>query len=186
MLFKQAPFMGRNELPIYLNQLGLTGTGAEIGVHRGDYAKILLEKWEGKMLLCVDHWKANYDPDDPASQGDRVKDKNRAWTRVKAFPDRWKILDKSSEEASKEVPDNSLDFVYIDACHQYAAVEADLYLWWSKVKYGGLLCGHDIVGEWDRTVQPAVKYFAEWYGVDVYLIPEPIEPWSFYIVKEVT
>jgi hypothetical protein len=39
--------------------------------------------------------------------------------------------------------DDSLDFVYIDACHRYKKVKQDILAWLPKVKNGGVLAGHD-------------------------------------------
>lgn len=49
----------------------------------------------------------------------------------------------SSVEASKLYEDNSLDFVFIDACHTYECVKEDIEHWLPKVKVGGILAGHD-------------------------------------------
>lgn len=49
----------------------------------------------------------------------------------------------TSTEAAQSYPDNSLDFVFIDADHTYEAVKQDIEAWWPKVKPGGILAGHD-------------------------------------------
>jgi hypothetical protein len=46
-------------------------------------------------------------------------------------------------EAAKLVPDDSLDFIYIDARHDYCGVREDLREWWPKLRMGGILAGHD-------------------------------------------
>jgi len=49
----------------------------------------------------------------------------------------------TSVEAAKLYADNSLDFVFIDAGHEYEDVKSDLQAWYSKVKVGGFIAGHD-------------------------------------------
>jgi predicted O-methyltransferase YrrM len=49
-----------------------------------------------------------------------------------------------SLEACNLYADNSLDFVYIDASHEYEDVKKDIINWLPKVKNGGIIAGHDI------------------------------------------
>ena len=49
----------------------------------------------------------------------------------------------SSVEASKLYSDESLDFVFIDACHEYECVKEDIKSWYPKIKKGGIIAGHD-------------------------------------------
>jgi hypothetical protein len=44
---------------------------------------------------------------------------------------------------SRAFPDNSLDFVYIDAQHHFEAVRDDINAWYPKVRHGGIIAGHD-------------------------------------------
>lgn len=50
---------------------------------------------------------------------------------------------KLSVEASKLYEDNSLDFVFLDASHEYEDVLDDISAWLPKIKNGGILAGHD-------------------------------------------
>lgn len=64
-----------------------------------------------------------------------------------------------SVEAATLYPDNSLEFVFIDANHEYEAVKADLAAWYPKVKQGGHIAGHDYIS--DERVKKAVDEFFE-------------------------
>ncbi len=48
-----------------------------------------------------------------------------------------------SLQASARHADGSLDFVFLDGCHTFEAVQADIKAWRPKVKTGGMLAGHD-------------------------------------------
>lgn len=49
----------------------------------------------------------------------------------------------SSVEGAEHFEKDSLDFVFIDACHLYECVTLDIETWLPKVKKGGILAGHD-------------------------------------------
>jgi len=48
-----------------------------------------------------------------------------------------------SVDIAETYTDNSLDFCFIDACHEYEYVRADIIAWYPKVKIGGIIAGHD-------------------------------------------
>lgn len=50
---------------------------------------------------------------------------------------------KTSLEASQDFEIRSLDAVYIDAEHDEESVRADIKIWRPKIKFGGILSGHD-------------------------------------------
>lgn len=59
------------------------------------------------------------------------------------YSDRARLIKGSSVEAARDIPDGSLDFVFIDADHREEAVRADIEAWRPKVRPGGRLAGHD-------------------------------------------
>jgi len=59
----------------------------------------------------------------------------------------------TSLEAAATYEDNSLDFVMLDASHEYEDVKADILAWLPKVKSGGILSGDDYHHTWPGVVQ---------------------------------
>ena len=49
----------------------------------------------------------------------------------------------SSFEAARLYENMSLDFVFLDAAHDFANVRQDILCWLPKVRRGGILAGHD-------------------------------------------
>lgn len=180
-----APFVDRGKLASLLPS---NATAVEIGTHRGLFAEELLLLFDG-TLYCVDHWLADYDPTDPASNGNREEDYQATLLRLKRFGRRAVILRTTSELASQQFDDDTLDLVYIDGCHQDASVRQDIDLWWPKVKDGGLFAGHDIVcpgepdGGWGQIIEPILKEFCTKHERVPFFIPTPGEPWSYYVKK---
>ena len=53
------------------------------------------------------------------------------------------LIISDSISASRLFADASLDWVHLDARHDYASVKADIAAWLSKVRLGGWLSGDD-------------------------------------------
>ena len=108
-------------------------------------------------LHCVDTWRGSEEHQDDARViEDTVYEKfisNIAPVKEVIVPVR-----KASVEASTGYEDQSIDFVFIDAAHDYDNVKADIAAWYPKVRPGGVLAGHDY--GWEG-VNRAVNEFLE-------------------------
>ena len=128
--------------------------GLELGVWKGEYSEILLENTKLSMLYLCDSWREREDLHRMnKAYGDNQKHlENLKLTadRVDRFRNpngtpRFHLLKMDSLEASKQIYDEELDFIYIDGNHEYSAVLADCLAWFPKVRNGGIFSGHDFV-----------------------------------------
>jgi len=126
--------------------------GVEIGVHQGETSARLMSLHEGLHLIMIDAWSEDTYKNSPdgASQPFRdlyenkwLENMNIAIDAVKEYQDRTEIIKSHSLHVSKTMPDQSFDFVFIDASHDYESVKADILAWLPKVKKDGWICGHD-------------------------------------------
>jgi len=126
---------------------------AEIGVWKGLTTRYVMKKCNLDNVICVDNYISNNE-----LEGEDVEEAKKA---VEDLKQNSKVLfiEKSSEEASKEVKDNSVDLIFIDANHTYEDVKKDIKLWYPKVKEGGILCGHDYKIQWYGVVKAVSEAF---------------------------
>jgi Methyltransferase domain len=183
----------RNEIPALLNARRLHGEGAEIGVKTGKYSDQLLGEWRGSKLISIDPWRSA-DPDEYEDRSNVSQDEFERYyqetrDRLAPYGSRSEIWRLMSVEAAARVPDRSLDFVYIDARHDYESVLEDLDAWYPKVKPGGILAGHDYVDgqipQGDFGVRSAVDEFFGELHIPVHGTegPSAVEQFPSWIVK---
>jgi len=172
----------RMEVGHWLNWLGLTGEGVEVGVLKGQFSFHLLNTWEGSRLTSVDPWREFPSADyiDTANLPLEKHEENYQETLGCLAPlgERSRILRTTSSEASREFADGSVEFVYLDAQHHYEAVRDDIRAWYPKLKAGGVLGGHDYLdGTFSSSVfgvKRAVDEFAASIAGKVIVTSEPV------------
>lgn len=132
---------GRREhgLAGLFRDLGFT-VGAEIGVERGIYSKSLLDIIPNLKLYCVDAW-LNF-PDYRYNYGEKTENYYEE-TKRRLSGYNAEIIRGLSTDVVKQFPDESLDFVFIDANHEFRHVVDDIDDWSRKVRMGGIVSGHD-------------------------------------------
>jgi predicted O-methyltransferase YrrM len=104
-------------------------------------------------FYCVDTWNGSFEHKD-SKEIDSLYD--IFINNMKPLENYYKPMRKNSLEAASQFEDESLDFVFIDASHEYEDVKKDIQTWLPKVKKNGVLAGHDYyVGGYDHF--PGVK-----------------------------
>lgn len=137
-------------------------TFVEVGSWKGhsiiSLAKALLEKGDHFELFAVDLWN-------------KLPKDNELWTE---FPEQIPLLYKiytynlakaqvrghvfdlinASDKAADFFENGTVDFVFLDASHDYEAVKRDIEAWKPKLRKGGILAGHDYH---NGGVRPAIE-----------------------------
>ena len=118
----------------------------EVGVRHGDFLNIIAQ---GNISEAygVDIWQntgANGQNDNLYPQKELDRQYQATLDRFR-HNDKIKIIREFSDKASELFDDEYFDFVYLDADHTYEGVKRDLNCWYSKVKTGGILSGHDYI-----------------------------------------
>jgi hypothetical protein len=137
----------RNQLPELLNRRRLDGTGAEVGVKRGVFSEVILQSWRGRTLISIDPWlevsPSEYVDVSNVPQAQHERFYEETVKRLEQYGQRSVIWRMTSAEAAARVEPESLDFVYLDARHDYRSVKEDLEHWFDKIRPGGVFAGHD-------------------------------------------
>jgi len=160
------PFCSKDKTRITLAELfGELGfkVGVELGVWQGWYSATLFNSVPGLHLLCIDPWHSF------RRHAQRKMEMCYERTCKRLRHKDVEIIRKPSLEAIRDVPDKSLDFVYIDEMHEFDPVMADLILWNEKIRSGGIMSGHDY--------SPPTWYNGVMLAVDTYTKAHDINPW---------
>eukprot|EP00667_Euglena_gracilis_P017570 EG_transcript_18523 len=135
----------REQIGALLEAENLT-VGAELGVQEGLFAAQTLSQWPAcRRYYLVDLWRPqeNYEERANVPLAQQERHLRNARRRLRPFNDTVVFLRMSTSEAANHIPDESLDYVYIDARHDYCGVSEDLRNYWPKVRPGGIFAGHD-------------------------------------------
>lgn len=162
-----------------LNYMKEGSEGAEIGVHRGEFSKFILENAQPKKLHLIDPWKWFHEEKYTTTlyggkAGGGQRNMDLRYGRVKRrfskqINSRQVVIHRMlSKQASKEITDKTLDWIYIDGDHSYEGVMNDLVNYYPKLKQGGFIIGDDYdEGNWyGDDIKRAVADFVATFRVD--------------------
>ena len=145
---------------------------AEIGVWKGDFAKVILSNFSNlTKYYMIDPWAHLPDWNKPFNVDHRTFEDVYAKALVKTefAASRRIVLRGRTSAVIDEIADHSLDFAYIDGDHTLRGITIDLIEVLPKVKDGGLIGGDDFINKpWQHgaayeptLVYPFAVYFAE-------------------------
>lgn len=152
--------------------LPLNPVTVELGVAEGLFSRDILERWKPSKHYLVDMWESH--PEFPGDAGAEQTWHNKNYNNVKELIKPFQnaeLLRGSTVSMANKLKNNSVDLVYVDACHSYDCVKNDIKAWWPKLKVGGIMAFHDFENN-DYGVKQAVHEFASWNSVEVNSIPE--------------
>lgn len=131
----------RDSMAVMFNELGFR-VGAEIGVRNGGYSETLMQAIPGLKLYGVDPYEPHKGYRDHVRKSTFEGFELEAHEKLDKYPD-YHFVRKYSSEAVQRVPDDSLDFVYIDGDHSFYEATFDIEKWSKKVRTGGIISGDD-------------------------------------------
>jgi len=131
--------------------------GAELGVQRGKFSKDLLGVWSAYNIspeyLLVDVWKPLGNYFDGANVNESAQERIYEAAKEATSIYNTQICRNLTVTCAERAPNDSFDFIYVDARHDFKGVMMDLEHWFPKLKQGGVIAGHDYV--------PATKQFED-------------------------
>ena len=154
--------------------------GAEIGVRRGEFSEYMLKVNPDLNLTLVDPWWTEDITASRRGEKRQSADYENCMNRMKQYGSRVQILKMTSMDAINQIPDNSLDFVYIDGCHEFDYVMRDVIEWARKVKPGGIVSGHDYYRFKNAGVVEAIDAYTKMHRINEWFLTNERAPSWFW------
>lgn len=172
----------RNDLAKLFAELGFT-KGAEIGVAEGHFSEVLCQSIPNLELLCVDPWTRYSGNPWAHSQEHQNFSKSETERKLKGY--NAKLIQDYSMNAVRDVPENSLDFAYVDGHHGFDWVMQDLIEWGKRVRSGGCISGDDYYHfkrHWGGVVE-AVNAYVGAHKIPLWFLIDAPQSVDFFWVK---
>eukprot|EP00197_Chlamydomonas_leiostraca_P004665 CAMPEP_0202866250 /NCGR_PEP_ID=MMETSP1391-20130828/7284_1 /ASSEMBLY_ACC=CAM_ASM_000867 /TAXON_ID=1034604 /ORGANISM="Chlamydomonas leiostraca, Strain SAG 11-49" /LENGTH=268 /DNA_ID=CAMNT_0049546183 /DNA_START=279 /DNA_END=1082 /DNA_ORIENTATION=+ len=135
----------RDKLGAMLESMGGFHVGVELGVQRGLFAKQMLQTWPScskYYLVDIWHQQTNYNDLANVADQEQLRIYNEAHQNLAEFRSKTVFLKNYTRDALQFIPGH-VDFIYVDARHDYCGVMEDLTMYWPKLRPGGIMAGHD-------------------------------------------
>eukprot|EP00775_Hariotina_reticulata_P002367 gene2367-2672_t len=138
------PIKSRGHIGLLLQEEGLK-IGAELGVQAGQFASETLQSWHNcTRYYLIDTWAPQSNYKDYANVPQERHDEFMAQAMLQLKPYKAKTvwMKTTTAAAAKLIPE-PLDYVYVDARHDYCGVLEDIQTYWPLIRPGGIMAGHD-------------------------------------------
>jgi hypothetical protein len=146
--------------------------GAELGIWDGAFSRVISKIIKPQLFYLVDTWNV-MDLEERLTDNLIKRSKNSNYIKRK----------ETTESFLNSLEDNYLDWVYVDAAHDYDSVKTDLLLSKDKVKDEGYIMGHDYINydyinQFDYGVKEAVHEFL--YSFDYEMVYLTLDSDGYY------
>jgi len=151
--------------------------GAEIGVRKGKFSRVLCKANPDLHLYCVDPWM-------PYGGRKYTKEKQDLIYEVAQKtlePYNVTFIRKTSMEGVKDISEKSLDFVYIDGNHLFDFVMEDIIHWSRRVRSGGIIAVHDFHYGSNVEVVEAVNAYTRANHIDPWYVTKESQPTAYWV-----
>ncbi len=135
---------------------------AEVGVHKGWNARVMLEALPHAQFILIDDYNTFYPTLELVEGGFSRSQRDafifRVGIELASFKDRFDFIFEDSLTAVKRFEDETFDYVYLDNDRDVVQIGEQMKQWYPKIKKGGALAGSgagDGVGH--RGVKDALK-----------------------------
>ena len=160
----------------------------EIGVHSGRLTDAVLRANPDMLkYYMIDPWLL------PKCKRDYAQSiLDRAMIVADRYGHQTVVIRATSEEAFRRYEHSkcdlcaeSADFVYIDGNHSHEHVLRDIEMWWTRVRPGGYLGGHDLDSEHGIGVRSAIEAAPSLAGLEIHHGTPPSNWHGVWICKKV-
>ncbi|KAK9812670.1 hypothetical protein WJX72_001592 [[Myrmecia] bisecta] len=125
--------------------------------------KELLEQWTAcEKFYLVDVWSPQEQYIDASNVDQHAQDDIYEEARANLAPwaEKTTFFRMYTTDAAKHIPDGSVDFIYVDARHDYCGVTEDLHNYWPKLRPGGIFAGHDYLTQPENALLKTVNDYS--------------------------
>lgn len=157
-------------------------TMLEVGVWKGDFSEQILRACGNiERYYMIDPWANLPDWNKPFNVAPEMFDAiyQEAMRKTEFASSKIVVLRGRTKEVIDSIPDNSLDFAYIDGDHTLRGITIDLMKVLPKIKEGGIIGGDDFTNTpWQHDIRyeptlvcPYSIYFAEAMDLPIVAFP---------------